>query len=557
MSDLGNNPMLSVSLYSKTEDKIVDVDASIDIKEVRQLSNKTLFVGTIYINKMRNTLPVGDYYILLTVRLPYRNENLLYVPIELRENENPIEVSWLHRKNLTEHEVRSYLKDLIAPGVKRGLQVRAGTQFNRLTINPGVAFSHRGARIEFPDTMHNIVTIDATEEYPRTDVICIYYDEEKYDIDGHAAPPVIRVMKGNPGNPFEPPMLPDNYIQLAYVSVKADTKILKEGNYNIANIRSINYEEPFSHELPEEEADGVRTDFNFKFKFLSGTTSAFVDGVRQFLDKDYEEIDGMMIRFIGGEVPQEGQKVTLSGQRRRQPFINYSMKDYIAANPAVYEIYPRFEDVEPVDYYLGKDYSYTTGTLVSTIIPECSFNSPKHAPSFVPLKGYSNDLKTFLFFDEASRMRFIEDSEITQKNVTYVLVGDWRDMPRTDDKRRLLTLEKFYVTMRANTERLEIELVRRTDDNVLKRLNIPVNIVNNGKTTLMVTLFEDEIGLRFSKTFHVESAPPSGFSWVQYGSASLGAVAVEDETLKGVSYSLSALYVYDQKLGQQEVEDFI
>ena len=560
IADTGENPKLQVNLFSHdTAHAIVDVDVTVDLREVRQVSNDTLFVGTIYINRDGNNLLPGNYRILLTLQLPYTTVDLLYAPIELVDYGSPFQISYLNRQNITEDEFRSYMKDLVDPGIKRGMDIVLGNHTNSLVCTPGVAFSKGGTKIVMDNPVRLPFFLRRTYEYPRTDLVCIFYDESRQDAKGFAMEPEFRIIEGVGVNSseFEPPLLPDNYIPLAYVTIKEDTELINAANTNISQIRPFFNGRPFFNVKANEIGNGIRDTFTFNTEYIRNTTEVYVDGVRQYNNEDYTEETSThgfgTIKFID-EVPEEGQLVTLSGQTLLTPYLDSDRTSYITPRPVVDYPYPHPYDgflagYTGNSYSLGEAiwncYDIEGASLVSTMTER-------------PLYSYNNGQGRCVYFKHTDRLRS-ESDVFAQKNISFVLNMNMKDCPHSSLRSRVLTMDTLFIDAVNNEDQTDFILNISGDDVLI--LNVPRGYIDLNPSILTVNLFDDEISLRYNNgvvrritdTSVIEGLLSDNMSYL-----GLGRPYLEDDDVEipAFNYSLSALYVYDRKIDTPDIALF-
>ena len=560
IADTGENPKLQVNLFSHdTAHAIVDVDVTVDLREVRQVSNDTLFVGTIYINRDGNNLLPGNYRILLTLQLPYTTVDLLYAPIELVDYGSPFQVSYLNRQNLTEDEFRSYMKDLVDPGIKKGMDIIFGTDTNSLVCTPGVAFSKGGTKIVMDEPTRLPFFLRRTYDYPRTDLICIFYDESRQDAKGTAMEPEFRIIEGVGVNSseFEPPLLPDNYIPLAYVTVKEDSEIIDGTTATISQIRPFFNGRPFFNIQANEIGNGIRDTFTFNIEYIRNTTEVYVDGVRQYIHEDYSEevsTSGFgTIKFIG-EVPGEGQSVTLSGQTLLTPYLDSDRTSYITPRPVV--DYPYSHPTEGlVARYIGNDYSLGEAVWNCYELYQASMQATMAER---PIYSYNNGQGRCVYFKHTDRLRS-EGDVFAQKNIAIVLNMNLKDSPHSSMRSRVLTMDTLFIDVVNNEDQTDFILNMNGDDVLI--LNVPSGYIDLNPSILSLNIFDDEISLRYNNgvvrritdTSVIEGLLSDNMSYL-----GLGRPYLEDDDIEipAFNYSLSALYVYNRKIDTPDIALF-
>lgn len=560
IADTGESPKLQVNLFSHdTSHSIVDVDATIDLREVRQMSNDTLFVGTIYINRDGNSMIPGNYRILLTLQMPHTTIDLLYAPIELVDYGSPFQVSYLNRKNLTEDEFRSYMKDLVDPGIKRGFDIKLGNHTNSLICTPGIAFSKGGTKIVMDNPIQLPFFIRSTDEYPRTDLVCLFYDENRQDSGGNAMYPEFRLIEGvgvNSGE-FEPPLLPDNYIPMAYITVKANSTFANADTTTISQIRPFFNGRPFFNIRANEEGNGIRDTFTFNSEYIANTSEVYVDGVRQYNNEDYtEEISTHgfgVIKFIG-EVPQEGQKVTLSGQTLLTPYLDSDRTSYITPRPVVDYPYPHPEE-GIIAEYIGN--AYSLGEIMWTCNNLYMANLTGTMTER-PIYSYNNGQGRCVYFKHTDRLRS-EGDAFSQKNMAIVLNMNLKDTPHSSTRSRLLTMDTLFVDAINNED--ETDFILNMNGNDVLILDVPRGYIELNPSILSINIFDDEISLRYNNgvvrritdTSVIEGLLSDNMSYL-----GLGRPYLEDDDVEipAFNYSLSALYVYDRKIDTPDIALF-
>lgn len=494
ISDLGENPVISVNLFNHSTHSIVEVDAMVDIKEIRQVSDDTLIVGTVYINREGNNLNVGDYRLLLTLQMPYTQVDLLYAPIELVDLGSNFRVSFVNRKNITDDEIRDYIKDIVPSGVKNGLNIYFGQETNSINVGAGVLYSDRGTKIVLDTQIKAPFYVDPTNESPRTDIICVHYDENLYDKDGNILPPELRIIKGVNFSGTNIPVLPDCYIPLAYMTISAHTTVISKQNTKIIPIRYQVNDRPFFNEPAKELGDGTRDEFSFNTFYIPETTKVCVDGVRQYRGEDYEELKTSVgyssIRFTDG-VPQEGQIVTLSGQTMISPYLDVDKGSYMTPYVPEYREYYHYN--EPIQFYRSDTYNMADMEW----LPDFE-GSRLLAPSPLqrPIFSFSKEMGRCVYFRDTDVLRSEEDIFL-QKNVAYVLVADFRDTPQDSDmRRRLITFNHMYVDVIHS--QLQTRFILAMNDTDVLTLTVSSAKIKETPAVLAINIFDDRIALHYS-----------------------------------------------------------
>lgn len=432
LADLGESPSLDAYLYSVDDNKLLEIDAIVDLVETSQVSDDVLFVGTIYINKLENSIAVGEYRLKLSVRTSASTIELLYAPITIVENDHKFYVSFLGKETLLPEEVRYHLRNIVDPGIKTGFSIsRSGSSWS-YNIGPGVIYTKNGTVIEHGGTA-NAVHLQQTGGSPRIDAICVFYNPEQRDEEGSVTTPTFRVVKGLEDNNGLPPTIPPNYTVLRYASIPANayspTQIV------LSDPRTKPGRRPF-HRVPSiDSADGVKSRFSFNTDFIADTTVCHVDGIPQYISEgDYKEIKSTLnhstIEFIG-DVPQLGQTVTLSGQRLNGPFYDHDFSIYssIAATPSEVSSYPRdglIAEFTGANYIAGLWVS-SEGTL-----------TPFRSLVNMPLKGWDGDLLHYVYFDGTKVLDLEDAPSFNLDQFTIAIKLDVRDADTSSNWMRLI-----------------------------------------------------------------------------------------------------------------------
>ena len=436
IGDLGPSPSLYVNVYSVLTNQLVDIPSLVQVDEIVQVSNDVLFVGTIFVNKLGNTLPVGDYRIKLSVQAPAGVVDLLYAPIEVVANDHPFAVSFIGREEMTPDEVHYHFRDVIDPGVKIGFQITPGTESYSYDIHPGVLMTAGGVKIEHGKTARNAVHIEPAGENSRVDIVCVHYDNRRRDEQLSIRPPRFHVLQGGPA-PDMPPSVPPFYTPIAYALVPENTGY--PGEIQFVRDAIDTSKRPFHVVGSLQDGDGIRDVFEFPLEYIRSTTTAFVDGVPQYLHLgDYEELPSRLnrgaIRFLNGEVPQLGQKVTLSGQTHAGAYFEHDYSLYTppsSPTPPQITTYTRTSLIS----------EFVADTYIEGFWPDLSGGSPGFQQTEIPaqpLRGWEL-AGNYVYFDGLSQLLVPSLSALNASEFTIVILGDAREAASSINQMRIIS----------------------------------------------------------------------------------------------------------------------
>lgn len=547
LSDLGENPVITVNLFNHAAHSVVEVDSMVDIKEIRQVSNDTLIVGTAYINREGNDLTPGDYRLLLTLQMPYTQVDLLYAPIEIADLNSSFRVSFVNRKNITDDEIRDYIKDIVPSGVKNGFNITFGQETNSLNIGAGVLYSDKGTKIVLDTTMKMPFYIDPTNDSARTDIICVHYDEKLYDRDGNVLAPDLRIIKGVNFTGTNIPVLPDCYVPIAYISIKANVKVINANNTRIIPIRYQINDRPFFNERALELGDGYRDEFSFNTFYIKDTTKVYVDGVRQYLGEDYEEVSSSIgyssIRFTDG-VPAEGQIVTMSGQTMISPYLDVDKTSYVTPYYPEDREYKQYDNA--IQFFRSDAYDMASMTWRPDYVGS-EFVAP--SPLQRPIFSFSKELGRCVYFRDTDSLMSTEE-DFVQKNRSYVILADFRDTPQDSTlRRRLLTFKDMFVDV--IHAQLQTKFILAMNDTDILTLTVSSAKIREVPAVLALNVFDDKISLHYSIN-----------EFREITDSELIATLLSDDTsflnigkyadVPGLSCSILSLSVYEEPIGRNE-----
>ena len=356
---------------------------------------------------------------------------------------------------------------------------------------------------------------------------------------------------------FEPPLLPDNYIPLAYITIKEDSEIINANNTVISQIRPFFNGRPFFNVKANEIGNGIRDTFTFNTEYIRNTTEVYVDGVRQYNNEDYTEETSThgfgTIKFID-EVPEEGQLVTLSGQTLLTPYLDSDRTSYITPRPVVDYPYPH-----PYDGFLagytGNSYSLGEAIWNCYDMEEASLVSTMAER---PIYSYNNGQGRCVYFKHTDRLRS-ESDVFAQKNIAIVLNMNMKDCPHSSMRSRVLTMDTLFVDAVNNEDQTDFILNMNGDDVLI--LNVPRGYIDLNPSILSLNIFDDEISLRYNNgvvrritdTSVIEGLLSDNMSYL-----GLGRPYLEDDDVEipAFNYSLSALYIYSRKIDTPDIALF-
>lgn len=546
IQDLGDNPRLTVNLYSENDNAVVNVDTAVDLKEVRQVSDTTIFIGTAYVNRDGNNLQPGNYRLLISVNGSYNIINLIYLPVEITNKRNSFQVSYMNRQNITDDELRTYLKDLVDPGVKFGFNVNYGQDTNSFDVSSGVALSRQGAKIVLTEDIRRAFTIKPTGEFPRTDAVCIKYNEELCDRFGKVCEPQIVVVEGDITSFGAIPVLHDDLLPIAYISVAANTGVLKPENTLISNLKRTSSGRPFFSIKARELGNGVRSEFTFDVEYIKDSTHVYVDGVEQFLGEDYKELsagNGIgLIQFIG-EVPAENQVVTLSGQVMNAVYINPHGLPFSSPVTPYAPSYA-YDEGSTIISFKGYNYSTSDYKWVGD-----KGETMKAIPTLHPRRAFSQILGYHVYFRPTDRL--VTSTGYSMNNVTYLFSTDVREMSQTAEVQRLLTTSHYKIDLIAGYDLFQIKL---SDNNgSLYALNVQSGPVSVGPAVIAVSIFDNGITIRYNNIVKSWDSP-----LVLDDTTSLISLGCpQDNTAIGASIGLSIFAVLDHVPDNSEISMFM
>lgn len=439
LGDLGSDPVFFANVFDDSTDELIDVPSLVEMVEIVQVSNDVLFVGNVYINKL-DTAPivVGTYHLKLSVSTPSGIIDLLYAPIEVIPNDHVFRISFSGEENITSESINAHFREVITPGVKVGFHFIPGSQSYSFDITRGVLFTEHGVKIEHSARSTDAVTIDPAGPNGRVDIVTVFYNPRLFDEQGAHTPPQFRVLKGRElAGQSEPPTIPPNHTGVSYALVPPNTG--SPSQIKFSRLTEHPGRRPFFNKESMQVGDGVRSRFEFAIKYIEGTTRAGVDGVPQFAPYDYKELPSIgnmgVIEFIG-EVPQPGQKVTLTGAAIAGAFFEHDYTLYSppeSPTPPVVTTYPR---AGLVSEFVAENY-------VEGLWPDTESGSPGFAnsPSVSPYRGWGQD-GHYVYFDGThilNSLPGISGSNWLLPEFTIVLLGDLRDSTTSGNWMRLLT----------------------------------------------------------------------------------------------------------------------
>ena len=546
IQDLGDNPRLTVNLYSENDNAVVNVDTAVDLKEVRQVSDTTIFIGTAYVNRDGNNLQPGNYRLLISVNGSYNIINLIYLPVEITNKRNSFQVSYMNRQNITDDELRTYLKDLVDPGVKFGFNVSYGQDTNSFDVSSGVALSRQGAKIVLTEDIRQAFTIKPTGEFPRTDAVCIKYNEDLYDRFGKVCEPQIVVVEGDVASFGAVPVLHDDMLPIAYISIAADTDILRPSNTLISNLQRTSSGRPFFNIKARELGNGIRSEFTFDVEYIKDSTHVYVDGVEQFLGEDYKELsagNGIgLIQFIGG-VPAENQVVTLSGQVMNSVYINPRGLPFSSPVSPYAPSYV-YDEGNTIISFKGFNYSTSDYMWVGD-----KSETMTAIPTLHPRRAFSQSLGYHVYFRPTDKL--VTSTGYSMRNVTYLFSTDVRDMSQTAEPQRLLTTEQYKIDLIAGYDLFQIKLSDNHNNSYV--LGVQPGPVSVGPAVIAVSIFDDAVTIRYNNIVRSWDTPAE----VEDTTSLVALGCPQDDTAIGASIGLAVFAMLDHVLDNSEVAMFM
>ena len=544
IQDLGDNPRLTVNLYSENDNAVVNVDTAVDLKEVRQVSDTTIFIGTAYVNRDGNNLQPGNYRLLISVNGSYNIINLIYLPVEITNKRNSFQVSYMNRQNITDDELRTYLKDLVDPGVKFGFNVRYGQDTNSFDVSSGIALSRQGAKIVLTEDIHRAFTIKSTGEFPRTDAVCIKYNEDQYySMEFYSKLGGVTVEKLKI---MESTFLLLIQYNLFIISISPDTEILRPENTLISNLRRTSSGRPFFNIKARELGNGIRSEFTFDVEYIKDSTHVYVDGVEQFLGEDYKELsagNGIgLIQFIG-EVPAENQVVTLSGQVMNSVYINPRGLPF-SSPVSPYAPSYAFDEGNTIISFKGFNYSTSDYMWVGD-----KSETMTAIPTLHPRRAFSQSLGYHVYFRPTDKL--VTSTGYSMNNVTYLFSTDVREMSQTAEPQRLLTTSQYKIDLIAGYDLFQIQLSDNADSSYI--LNVQPGPVSVGPAVIAVSIFDDEVTIRYNNIVKSWDSPlvlDDTTSQISLG-------CPQDDTAIGASIGLAVFAVLDHVPDNNEIAMFM
>ena len=433
LGDLGPDPKVYVNLFSMTEGQLIDVDTLVDILEIREVSNETLFVGTAYVNKLGNYIDAGDYRLKISVQTPSNIIELLYAPIEIEDDPKKFLVSLIGENEPSDNDIRNHMKNIVDPGIKTGFQVTMSSDSYFYNIGYGVLYTASGCRVEHAGT-NKAVKVDPAADFQRVDAITLFYDETRLDREGKASSPTFRVLKGIEDGHSAPPTIPPNHTVIRYAVIPANTT--SPSQIKLSNIVDNPGRRQFFNIPAVQVGDGTRSVFDFPVEFILGTTESYVDGVTQILGEDYEEVSSKLskssIEFIG-EVPEPGQRVSLSGYRINGPYYDYDYSPYATPaplNPATVT----HSRAGLVGEFLGE--IFVEERWVDTCGTTNGFSAPK---VITPLKGWDGSIGHYAYMEQDRSMMMPNISTLLTQEFSVVAKIDLRETIQSINWMRLLS----------------------------------------------------------------------------------------------------------------------
>lgn len=546
IQDLGDNPRLTVNLYSENDNAVVNVDTAVDLKEVRQVSDTTIFIGTAYVNRDGNNLQPGNYRLLISVNGSYNIINLIYLPVEITNKRNSFQVSYMNRQNITDDELRTYLKDLVDPGVKFGFNISYGQDTNSFDVSSGIALSRQGAKIVLTEDIKHAFTIKPTGEFPRTDAVCIKYNEDLYDRFGKVCEPQIVVVEGDIASFGAVPVLHDDMLPIAYISIAADTDILRPSNTLISNLKRSSSGRPFFNIKARELGDGIRSEFTFDVEYIKDSTHAYVDGVEQFVGEDYKELgsgNGIGLIKFEGEVPAEGQVVTLSGQVMNAVYINprgLPFSSPVSPYAPVYE----YDEGDTIASFKGFGYSTSDYMWVGD-----KSETMTAIPTLHPRRAFSQSLGYHVYFRPTDKL--VTSTGYNMRNVTYLFSTDVREMSQTAEPQRLLTTEQYKIDLIAGYDLFQISLSDNHNNSYV--LGVQPGPVSTGPAVIAVSIFDNGVTIRYNNIVRSWDIPAE----VEDTTSLVALGCPQDDTAIGASIGLAVFAMLDHVLDNSEVAMFM
>lgn len=436
LADLGPSPVFQANLFSLADNRLIDIQTLVDISDMAQVSNESLITGTVYVNKLHNTLNVGSYRLKLAVQTPSNIIDLIYIPLDIVANDHTFYVSFLGREGLTPEEINYHFRNVVEPGVKNGFELSIGAGSFFYNVSSGVLYTKDGIKIEHQEFSPDAVYIAPAQDFSRVDAICLYYDKDKIDEQGSIRPPQFRVIPGLEDNTDTPPSVPPHYEILAYAMVPAHTSAPQQIVFN--NFKLLSSRRPFFGKPALQLGDGTRARFDFAVPYIESTTTIDVDGVKQYRNEDYRELTGTFnrgtIEFIG-EVPQAGQEVFLNGQTHAGMFYEH---DYTLYTP-------------PASPTPPQPSPYTRSGLVAEFIAEnfteltwpdttgLTTGFRQDDSLLMPLRGWDGITGSYVYFDGNRYSTMAGASSLNLTQFTVVVKGDLRDSPTSANWMRILS----------------------------------------------------------------------------------------------------------------------
>jgi len=423
VADLGANPAIFINVFSVAENKLIDVPSFLDIKSIDQVGNDTLILGIAYINKVHNTLAAGEYRLKIGLKKGGSIIDLLYVPITLVAHKTPYFVS--------NSATQSYLAGIVSPGVKNGFNITASAESYAYNVGVGTLFTDDGIKIALQAPIEKAFRLDPAGANGRTDTICIVYDSSSVDEQGSAVPPKISVVKGLEDSFNTLGSTPPGYYKIAYAHIPfgSPSKIFFSMCRAPSRVRP-------AYSVPAvEQGNGIKAIFEFPIEIVDDTDVVEVDGLPQRRLIDYKVqssvLNRTLIKFVG-EVPQTTQRVTISGSTPIGDFypvpgIDSQVVPDIALPSPTYSRSGLVAEFSMSTFEFGKwaDSTNNTSGFTQSSFPE------------TPLRGWDGTTGEYVFLDG---YRWMEAPSILVSNEwTVVLVGNFRDIPKNDYWKRLLT----------------------------------------------------------------------------------------------------------------------
>jgi len=450
MADLGHKPKLYANLFSAEHNQLIEFDSLVDLQEVSQVSDEVLFVGTIYINKLGNSLDIGSYNIKLSVQTPSNIVDLLYLPVEVIENEHKFHVSYIAKSDPSPDELRFHLRNIVEPGIKHGYNVTPSAESYFYDVAAGDLYTKNGCKLGHRGTL-KAFKVDRAAAHPRVDAMCVYFDETRLDKNGDPSLPSFRVLKGIEDGTSMPPTIPPNYTVIRYAIIPANTS--SPTQITLSNVNPIPGRRPFFTISSINFGNGTRDIFEFPIELVKGTSEIQVDGVPQFRDEDYSEIyighSKTFIRFIG-EVPELGQTVTMSGQRNNGPYYDYDYSPYYTPT-VITPIVSTHSRVGLMAEFLGE--VFTERSWVDTSGSSMGFSSTQ---DLSPIKGWNGDIGHYLAFNGSSSLVMPQTvASVIQDEFTVAIKMDLRDSVQSPNWMRVLgvqgALQLFIINTAVDT----------------------------------------------------------------------------------------------------------